>query len=53
MMAKKKKIKEALQSTLKGGDAMQRKQRKEKALKPVVDLLNKDRKKRNMPKLGK
>lgn len=53
MMANKKKLKEALQSTLKGGDAMQRKKRKDKNLAPVVDLINKSRKKRNMPKIGR
>jgi hypothetical protein len=52
-MAKTKKIKEALQSTLMGGDAMQRKKRKQKNLEPVVDLLNKNKKKRNMPKIGR
>lgn len=52
-MARTKKVKEALQSTLKGGDAMQRKKRKEKNLEPVVDLINKNRKKRNMPKIGR
>jgi hypothetical protein len=34
-------------------DAMQRKLRKDKALKKARKLVNKDKKKRHMPKIGK
>ena len=53
MMAKTKKIKEALQSTLKGGDAMQRALRKKKSMEKVEEYVNKNKKKRHMPKIGK
>jgi len=52
-MPKAKKIKEALQSTLKGGDAMQRALRKKKSMEQVEQLVNKNKKKRHMPKIGK